>query len=397
MKSKKVVFIFILTAMMGVSQIFAAPQATNAKTSGTMAATSRSYVLMEESSGKVLLEKNADTPYPPASITKVMTLLLVNDAIAAGKITWDDKVVISEHAAHMGGSQVFMEPGEEQTVRDLVKCICIASANDAAVAMAEYVAGSEEQFVELMNKRAQELGMENTVFKNACGLHVEGHVSTARDIGIMSRALVNTYPDITKVLTTWMDTIVHHTRRGDTEFGLSNTNKMLKWYNGITGLKTGYTPEAKHCVSATASRDNMGLVAVIMGAQDGKIRFQEAAELLNYGFANYKVKVGPQMGTVVGTTPIKKGEIENLEVCADETKAFVVSKSGADVALTYEISVAENLAAPISKGEKVGTITYYLDGENVGEGNIVAASDVNKATLKQMVPYMCKRFFKLSK
>lgn len=390
---KKTVVVMLLVLIMCMQQLVAAPVETT-QTDGTLAATSRSYVLMEESSGKVLLEKEADTPFPPASITKVMTLLIINDAIAEGKINWEDKVTISDHAAHMGGSQVFMEPGEEQTVRDLVKCICIASANDAAVAMAEYVAGSEESFVAMMNEKAKSLGMANTVFKNACGLHVEGHVSTARDIGIMSRALVKTYPDITKVLSTWMDTITHKTRRGETEFGLANTNKMLKWYKGITGLKTGYTPEAKHCVSATATRDNMGLIAVIMGAQDGKIRFQEAAQLLDYGFANYGVKVGPQMGSIVGETPVKKGAKESLQVATDETKAFVVPKSEFNAELTYEIQYTDKVVAPIAKGTVVGTITYYLNGETVGEGQIVAAEDVAKASLKQMIPYMGKKFFK---
>lgn len=395
---RRSLFIWLLTMLLCASQIFAAPVSNEAKTSGTLAETSRSYILMEESSGKVLLEKEADTPYPPASITKIMTLLLINDAVAQGKINWDDKVTVSEHAAHMGGSQVFMEPGEEQTVRDLVKCICIASANDAAVAMSEYVAGSEEQFVQMMNDKAKELGMQNTTFKNACGLHVEGHVSCARDIAIMSRELVKNYPEITKVVTTWMDSIVHHTRRGESEFVLSNTNKMLKWYNGITGLKTGYTPEAKHCVSATATRDNMGLIAVIMGAQDGKIRFREAAQLLDYGFANYKVKKGPEMGTIIGSIPVKKGTLEKLDVVTDETKGFVVPKSGSNSELTYEIAYTRNsLSAPIKKGEVVGSVTYYLEGEPVGEGNIVAATDVDKATFKQMLPYTIKRFFKVSK
>ncbi|WP_083461463.1 D-alanyl-D-alanine carboxypeptidase family protein [Cellulosilyticum ruminicola] len=395
---RRSLFIWLLTMLLCASQVFAAPVSNEVKTNNTLAETSRSYILMEESSGKVLLEKEADTPYPPASITKIMTLLLINDAIAQGKINWDDKVTISEHAAHMGGSQVFMEPGEEQTVRDLVKCICIASANDAAVAMSEYIAGSEEQFVQMMNDKAKELGMQNTTFKNACGLHVEGHVSCARDIAIMSRELVKNYPEITKIVTIWMDSIIHRTRRGESEFVLSNTNKMLKWYSGITGLKTGYTPEAKHCVSATATRDNMGLIAVIMGAQDGKIRFREAAQLLDYGFANYKVKKGPEMGTIIGSIPVKKGTLENLNVVTDETKGFVVPKSGSNAELTYEIVYTRNsINAPIKKGEVVGSVTYYLEGEVVGEGNIVAAIDVEKATFKQMLPYTFKRFFRISK
>lgn len=394
MKKQRAYSIFLLVCMLVCTEVFA--KADQQAAPQTMAATARSYVLMEQSSGQILLERDSEKPFPPASITKVMTLLLINEAIDAGKINWDDRVTISEHAAHMGGSQVFMEPGEEQTVRDLVKCICIASANDAAVAMSEYVAGSEEQFVELMNKRAQELGMTHTTFKNACGLHVEGHVSCAKDIGLMSRALLEEHPEMSKVLTTWMDSITHRTRRGESEFGLSNTNKMIKWYNGLTGLKTGYTPQAKHCVSATATRDQMGLIAVIMGAADGKIRFQEAAQLLDYGFANYQVKVGPEIGTIIAQQPIKKGTEKQIDVATAETKTIVVPKAGANSELTYELKYKDALIAPIHKGDEVGQIIYYLDGNEVGEGTLVSASEVNKATLKQMIPYMVGRFFKLS-
>lgn len=395
MKHRQAQTIFFLVLILTCTQVFAKANPV-AENNQTMAATARSYVLMEQSSGKVLLEHNAEEALPPASITKVMTLLLINEAIDAGKVNWDDKVTISEHAAHMGGSQVFMEPGEEQTVRDLVKCICIASANDAAVAMSEYIAGSEEQFVELMNKRAGELGMSHTVFKNACGLHVDGHVSTAKDIALMSRALLEEHPEMSKTLTTWMDSITHRTRRGESEFGLSNTNKMIKWYQGITGLKTGYTPQAKHCVSATATRDQMGLIAVIMGAADGKIRFQEAAQLLNYGFANYKVKVGPTIGTIIGQEAIKKGTEKQIDIATSETKAFVVPKSSANSELTYEVQIDRPLIAPIARGQEIGRIVYYLDGNEVGEGKIISASEVKKASLKQMIPYMGKRFFKVS-
>ncbi|MBU3805216.1 MAG: D-alanyl-D-alanine carboxypeptidase [Candidatus Cellulosilyticum pullistercoris] len=395
MKRQQAKYVFFLVLILTCTQVFAKANPTT-ESNQTMAATARSYVLMEQSSGKVLLERNSEEPFPPASITKVMTLLLINEAIDAGKINWDDKVTISEHAAHMGGSQVFMEPGEEQTVRDLVKCICIASANDAAVAMSEYIAGSEEQFVELMNKRASELGMNHTVFKNACGLHIDGHVSTAKDIALMSRALLEEHPEMSKILTTWMDSITHRTRRGESEFGLSNTNKMIKWYKGITGLKTGYTPQAKHCVSATATRDQMGLIAVIMGAADGKTRFQEAAQLLDYGFANYKVKVGPAIGTIIAQEPIKKGTEKHIDIATAETKAFVVPKSSANSELTYEVQIDQSLIAPISRGQEVGRIVYYLDGNEVGEGKVISASDVKKATLKQMIPYMGKRFFKVS-
>lgn len=393
MKNKKIcVLMLVLTIVVNSILVCAAEPANH-----VMTTTARSYVLMEANSGKVLLENNADQAVPPASITKVMTLLLIYDAINAGKITWDDKVTVSEHAASMGGSQVYMEPGEEQTVRDLVKCISISSANDAAVTMAEYVAGSEQQFVDMMNKKAQDLGMTHTVFKNACGLHAEGHVSTAKDVALMSRELITKYPEISKTATVWMDTIIHRTRKGESEFGLTNTNKMLKWYNGITGLKTGYTPEAKHCVSATASRDGMQLIAVVLGSEDGKVRFREAAGLLDYGYANYMVKTGPRVGEILGSSPVKKGDKDLVELTIEDSISFVVPKSNNASELTYEIVYEDKVIAPIYKGQKLGTITYSLDGKVVGETSLVAASDIGKAKLKNMIPYMYKRFFNISK
>lgn len=392
MKNNKIcTLILLLTIVVNSSAIMGVESAGN-----TITTTARSYALMEAGSGKILLDYNMDEQMPLASVTKVMTLLLIYDAVDAGKITWDDKVTISEHAAGMGGSQAFMEPGEEQTVRDLVKCIGIASANDAAVAMAEYIGGSEQQFVDMMNKKAADLGMENTVFKNACGLHVDGHVSSAKDVALMSRELITKYPDITKIMTVWMDKIIHRTRRGESEFGLTNTNKMLKWYNGITGLKTGYTPEAKHCVSATATRDGMDLIAVILGSSDGKVRFREAAELLDYGFANYMVKTGPEVGEVLGSMPVKKGEQDTVDLTIEESMSFVVPKSNTTSEVTYEVAYEDNVVAPIYKGQKLGTITYSLEGNVVGEANLVAANNVGKAKLKNMIPYMCKRFFSVA-
>lgn len=393
MKNRKIcVLMLVLTIVVNSLLVCAVEPAKN-----TITTTARGYVLMEADSGKILLENNADSAVPPASITKVMTLLLIYDAINGGKITWDDKVTISEHAAGMGGSQAYMEPGEEQTVRDLVKCISIASANDAAVAMGEYIAGSEQQFVDMMNKKAADLGMTSTVFKNACGLHAEGHVSSAKDVALMSRELITKYPDISKTATVWMDTIIHRTRRGESEFGLTNTNKMLKWYNGITGLKTGYTPEAKHCVSATATRDGMKLIAVILGSEDGKVRFREAAGLLDYGFSNYMVKTGPQVGEVLGSVPVKKGDKDLVELTIEDSMSFVVPKSNSTSELTYEIAYEDKVVAPIYKGQKLGTITYSLDGQVVGEAKLVATNDIGKAKFKNMLPYMYKRFFNISK
>ncbi|OOB79914.1 MAG: D-alanyl-D-alanine carboxypeptidase [Epulopiscium sp. Nuni2H_MBin003] len=358
--------------------------------------TCRSYVLMEASSGQVLKENNMNESIPPASITKIMTLLLIHDAIADGKIKWEEQVTVSEHAANMGGSQVFMEVGEQQTVRDLVKCIAIASANDGAVAMAEFIAGSEPQFVELMNKKAKELGMNDTVFVNACGLNVEGHVSSAYDVALMSRELLTKYPDITQTLTIWMDTIIHRTRRGESEFGLTNTNKMLKWYPGITGMKTGYTPEAKHCVSATAKRDDMELIAVILGGADSKERFREAGALLDYGFANFAVKTGPQVGEVIAQVPVEKGAEDMVDATVETSLSFVVDKNGQEQNYEYQLDLKDNLVAPVYKGQEVGAVLCILDGKEVGTGKLVAMNDVEKAGLKNMIPYTIRKFFSLN-
>lgn len=360
-------------------------------TQGTQ--TARSYVLMEASSGQVLQEHNKDEVLPPASMTKIMTLLLIYEAVDLGKIQWDDEVTISEHAAGMGGSQIFLEPGEVQKVRDLVKAIAIASANDAAVAMGEYIAGSETGFVDMMNKKAEQLGMQHTVFKNTCGLHLEGHVSTAYDVALMSRELMIKYPEVSKTLTVWMDTIVHKTKRGEETFGLTNTNKMIKWYNGITGLKTGYTPEAKHCVSATAKREDMELIAVVVGAQDSKARFREAGNLLDYGFAQFMTKQGPSVGEVLGVCKVKKGDAKEVQLTIEKTMTFVVPKTNKDVQLNYTIEVEDTIYAPIYKGQAVGEIKYELEGKEVGSDALVAAQDVGKAKLKHMIPYMSKSFF----
>jgi len=340
---------------------------------------SRSNVLMEMTSGTVLKEKNKDASIPIASVTKIMTLLLCYDAIRDGRINWQDQVTVSEHAASMGGSQVFMEVGEQQTVKDMIKCISIASANDAAVAMAEHIAGSETGFVDLMNKKATELGMKDTVFKNACGLNIEGHVSSAYDVALMSRALMLEYPEVSVTSTTWMDTIVHKTRKGESEFGLTNTNKMLKWYSGITGLKTGYTPEAKHCVSATAERNDLKLIAVVLGGEDSKLRFREAGELLDYGFSNFEIKKGPQVGDVVAQVSIKKGVKENVNATVKDSLATVVNKNEKVTDYEYQIEPNEEIVAPISQGQELGSVVYLLNGVEIGKGTLVSLENIEKA------------------
>ena len=250
---------------------------------------SPSVLLMELNSGEVLYEKDADTARRPASVTKIMTMLLAFEAIDSGKLSLDGTITVSEHAAGMGGSQVYLEVGETQTVEDMLKCMIVSSANDAAVAVGEAIAGSEEAFVAMMNEKAKELGMNNTSFANACGLEAEGHLMSARDIAILSRELLLKHPEVLDYTTIWMDTIIHKTKKGESEFGLANTNKFLKKYEGANGLKTGYTSAAGFSMSATATRNGTTLIAVVMGSETKDIRYSDAGKLLNYGFANCNI------------------------------------------------------------------------------------------------------------
>ena len=349
---------------------------------------SKSVILMEASTGDILYEQNSEEKLPPASITKIMTLLLIYEAQKNGKISWDDKVTVSEHAASMGGSQVFLEVGETQTAADMTKCIAIASENDAAVAMAEYIGGSEEGFVELMNSRAKELGMVNTQFKNACGLDTDGHLTTAKDIALMSRELITNFPEITQYTTTWQDTITHTTRKGSSEFGLTNTNKLVRWYDGATGLKTGSTGNAKYCLSATAEKNGMPLIAVIMAAPDNKARFSEAIKLLDYGYANYAVVSGAKAGDSAGEIPVSRGEHETvlLEVSTDINA--LIPKGGNEPTLTYELT--ESLSAPIDKGVKAGEAVYTLDGQVVARADVVTSEAVERAGLATVAGRLIK-------
>ncbi len=340
----------------------------------------KSAILMEQSTGKILYEKNADEALPPASVTKIMTLLIIYDSVASGKIKWTDTVSVSEHAASMGGSQIFLEPGEKQTVEALTKSIAIASANDSAVAMAEFIGGSEEGFVTLMNERAKGLGMKTASFKNACGLDADGHLLSARDIALMSRELMLKYPEVTKYTTTWQDTITHTTKKGETEFGLTNTNKLIKQYNNATGLKTGSTGKALYCLSGTATRDNMDLIAVVMAAPDPKVRFKEVMSLLDYGFANYEIKQGEAEGTVKGQVQVSKGKKDTVDaVIKDQVK--VLTQKGKGSELESKAELCEGVNAPVKKGDKLGTLIYYSDGKEVGRCDLVASEEIAKAGL----------------
>lgn len=350
---------------------------------------SESYVLMEASTGTVLHEKDMHKVLPPASITKIMTLLLIYEALEEGTITKETIVTTTEHAAGMGGSQVYLESGEQQTVETLIKCISISSANDACVAMAEHLAGTEEAFVDEMNKKAKELGMNDTHFVNCCGLDVDGHVSSAYDIALMSAELMSRFPDIMTYTTTRIDSMIHNTNKGSSEFGLTNTNKLISSYEGITGLKTGSTSKARYCLSATATRNDINMIAVVLSAPDTKTRFKEAATLLNYGFSKCKI----YMDTHEDMEPIKVPVENSMDMEAElvpekEFKYVSVNKDDLEQ-ITEEIIVFEKITAPVTKGDELGTIIYSLAGKEIGRISLLAKEDVAEATYKDYL----KRIF----
>ncbi len=354
---------------------------------------SPSAVLIEGSTGMVIFDKNKDERVRPASITKIMTLLLIFEALDAGKISLQDEVTVSEHAASMGGSQVYLEPFEVQTVDTMLKCISIASANDASVAMAELIAGSEEEFVALMNKRAKELGMQNTNFVNACGLDTDNHYSSAYDVALMSRELITKHPQISNYSTVWMDTITHTTKKGTSEFGLTNTNKMVKFYQGITGLKTGSTSLAKYCLSATAKKENMDLIAVIMGAPDTKTRFLEASKLLNYGFANYSIYTDNHSDTVLEPVRVTKGVSDVVQGKTAQDFSYLCSKGKSASEIRREIALYDKVEAPVLTDTKIGEIIYYYGNDKIGTIDILATEVIEKAGLKDYFIKVLKKYF----
>ena len=349
------------------------------QTGSAVEITAPSAVLMESSTGTVIFEKDADTARPPASVTKVMTMLLIFDALADGSIRLDDEVTVSEYAASMGGSQVFLEPGEMQTVETMLKCIAVASANDACVAMAEYICGNEEEFVNQMNERAAGLGMDNTHFVNCNGLDAEGHVTSARDIALMSRELITKYPQIHDYSTIWMENITHTTNKGTSEFGLANTNKLVRQYEYATGLKTGSTGDAKFCVSATAEKNGIELIAVVMAAENSKDRFADAVKLLNYGFGKCQLYTDE---SEEGITPavVKNGVEDTVNVSRAESFSYL-DTSGTDLsAVERSVEMEQSVPAPVKKGDTVGAVVYMLEGNEIGRTEILAAEDIEAAT-----------------
>ena len=351
-------------------------------------------VLMEPSTGTVLYEKNGEEQRSPASITKIMTLLLIFEALEDGQITLEEEAVTSAYAKSMGGSQVFLEEGEKQTVETLIKCIVVASGNDASVVMAEHLAGSEEEFVKRMNEKARELGMIHTQYVDCCGLtDSEEHYTTASDVAIVSRELITRFPRILEYSSIWMENIIHRTAQGEKEFCLTNTNKLIRSYEGCIGLKTGSTSVAKYCVSAVARRGEMTLLAVVMGAPDAKVRFKDAAALHDYGLGKCKLYLHENR-----KNPDRVPETEGVkkEVACRYTGEFrYLDTEGKNLSqIEKKIVYMKNLQAPVKKGDIVGEAQYLLDGKVVGKTDIVAAKSVKKAGLWDYIKHIRKRMIK---
>ena len=365
----------ILTLGMLPFYVYAEEETQNGADS--LGLTAKACILMEASTGSVIYENNADEQLSPASITKIMTLILVFDALGEGDIELEDQVTTSAYAKSMGGSQVFLEEGEVQSVDTLIKCIIVASGNDACVAMAEYIAGNEQEFVKRMNERAAELGMSNTHFEDCCGLtDSDGHYTSARDVALMSRELITRYPQIFDYSGIWMENIIHTTAKGSSEFGLANTNKLLKQYQWATGLKTGSTSKAKYCVSATARKDDIDLIAVIMAAPDYKARFSEAVRLLDYGYANCSLYRDENKDSL-NDVPVAQGVKDSVTIGYRGPFSYL-STSGEDIGqIEKKINLKEEIPAPVHQGD-VGTAEYYLGEKQIGTVDIIAGSDVKK-------------------
>ena len=378
---------FILNAgfMCMTVQVWAAPDVSTP-----------SYVVMEASTGQVICEQDGDTRRSPASITKIMTLLITFEHLKSGRINLDDVVTTSAYAKSMGGSQVFLEEGESQTLETMIKCIAVSSGNDASVAVAEYIAGSEGEFVKLMNEKVEELGMQNTHFEDCCGLtDSDNHYSSAKDVAIMSRELITKYPEVFDYTQIWMEDIEHKTNAGTSTFTLSSTNKLLKQYEWATGLKTGSTSKALYCLSATADRDGMELIAVLMAAPDSKTRFQDAISLLNYG---YSVS---QMYRDENTDPLPDQKVEGgIEDTLHLTYAgpfeYLDTKGSNLSQVQKEISLPDSVKAPVAEGDAIGEAVYKIDGTRIGSVSILAAKGVDKAEYKDYfkkvwILYLMKR------
>ena len=338
---------------------------------------SGSAILMEQSTGQILYEHNAHEQLRPASVTKIMSILLIMEQIDNGTLSYTDEISCSENASGMGGSQIWLDPKETLTVDEMLKAICVVSANDCVVAMAEHIAGSEEAFVQMMNDKAKELGMNDTTFKNCHGIDEDGHVTSAYDIALMSRELMSKHPDVTKYTTIWMDSL----RDGKSE--LVNTNKLIRTYKGITGLKTGSTSLALYNLSATATRDDLSLIAVIMKAPSTKVRFAEAQKLLDYGFSKFSFKSFGNKDDVIQTIDVNKGVRKTVDAVLEENSGALIEK-GKESQVTQTIEINENIEAPINKGDVIGKVVFSIDGNNIASVNMVADKKVDRINLFNM-------------
>lgn len=352
-----------------------------------------SYIVMEASTGQIICEENAQERRSPASITKIMTLLVIFDHLGTGRVRLDSEVMTSAYAKSMGGSQVFLEEGEIQTLETIIKCIAVASGNDASVAAAEYIAGSEEEFVKLMNERAEEMGLTDTHFEDCCGLSdSDNHYTSAKDVALMSRELITKYPQILEYTQIWMEDITHVTNQGTTNFTLSSTNKLLKMYEWTTGLKTGSTSKALYCLSATASKDNIDLIAVVMGSPTNKSRFQDAMALLNYGYsvsALYEDANEEKLPSI----PVKGGVQEEAPLIYKEPFRYL-DIAGSDLSsIEKTISLPAEIQAPIERGEAVGEAVYKLNGQRIGSVSILADVTIEKAGYKDYLIKVWKLFY----
>ncbi len=351
-----------------------------------------SYILMEASTGRIICEQDADQRRSPASITKIMTLLVIFDHLGTGRVRLDSEVMTSAYAKSMGGSQVFLEEGEVQTLETIIKCIAIASGNDASVAAAEFIAGSEQEFVALMNARAEEMGLKNTHFEDCCGLsESDNHYTSARDVALMSKELITKYPQVLDYTKIWMEDITHETRQGSTTFTLSSTNKLLKMYEWTTGLKTGSTSKALYCLSATASKDRIDLIGVVMGSPSNKSRFQDAMALLNYGYsvsALYEDANEEKLPTL----PVKGGVLDEAALTYQGPFRYLDIQGNDLGGIEKTISLPPQIEAPVQRGDAVGEAVYTLNGQRIGSVSILSDVTIEKAGYKDYLIKIWKLF-----
>ncbi|MEH7416047.1 D-alanyl-D-alanine carboxypeptidase family protein [Neobacillus drentensis] len=366
---------FIVTSFLLTSLWIPSAFAAEEKKNTDIVSNVKSAILIERDTGTVLYEKNSNQELPPASMTKIMTMLLIMEAIDKGKLSWNEKVRASEYAASMGGSQIFLEPGEEMTVKEMLRGIAIGSGNDASVAMAERIAGSEDAFVDMMNAKAKELGLKHTFFKNTTGLPVSGHYSTAADMATMAKELLK-YENITKFTGMYEAYLRENT---DKKFWLVNTNKLVRFYPGVDGLKTGFTAEAKYCLTATAQKDGMRVIAVVFGAPTSKERNAQVTDLLNYAFAQYQTHPMFKRNQTIGLAKVSKGKEKSVQAVTSEPISILTKKGEKTQDVKQKVTLEKNLKAPISKGDQVGKIQLVKNGKVILESPLVASKTVKEA------------------